>query len=306
MGWLNSMVSVRIVVKNLAAILALVVVRPLRDVWRTLRRRHPVRVFTFHRVTDVCRDGMTVGPRVFREQLCYLSRYHDVVPIERAVEILRAGTRLSRPVAAITFDDGYESVFDAARPAMAELGLPGCCYLSTALVGTSRRFEHDATHPLRDHFGVMTWEQVGTLRREGWSIGGHTANHPRLSTCDPATLRRELEEPLRAIEARLGLTAISMAYPFGGRTDITPEGMRLAATLGYTACCSDFGGENVPSSDTFHVHRIELGGAHPPLAWKTRTHGLDLGEWRMWWSRWRAGWSRPAEAGAPATAGPGA
>ena len=279
---MNSRTSLRLLAKNLLATLILAVVRPIRDFGRTLRRRHPVRVFTFHRVTDVCKDGMTVGPQVFREQLRYLSRHHQIVPIERAIEMLRAGAGLTRPVAAITFDDGYVSVFDAARPAMAELALPGCCYLSTGLVGTDRRFQHDASHPLREHFGVMTWAQVETLRQEGWSFGGHTVNHPRLSTLDTATLHQELAEPLLALEQRLGLTGVSMAYPFGGRTDITPEGLQLAKTLGYTACFSDFGGENFPATSTFHLRRIELGGNHPTLAWKTRSHGIDLGDLREW------------------------
>jgi peptidoglycan/xylan/chitin deacetylase (PgdA/CDA1 family) len=272
----------RQIAKGIAAIAILAVVRPIRDLWRTVRGSHPVRVFTFHRVTDICRDGMTVAPAVFRAQLAYVRAHHEVVPIERAIEILRAGAPLRRPVAALTFDDGYLSVFEAARPAMQEFGVPGCCYVSTGLVGTSRRFEHDAAHPLKEQFGVMSWEQVETLKREGWSIGGHTVNHARLSTLDSPTLRQELEEPLRVLDQRLGLKHISMAYPFGQQADITAEGMQLAASLGYTACCSDFGGENFPSAGTFHIQRIELGGSHPTLAWKTRAHGVDLGDLRQW------------------------
>jgi peptidoglycan/xylan/chitin deacetylase (PgdA/CDA1 family) len=274
----------RQIAKGIAAIAVLAVVRPIRDMWRTLRGTHPVRVFTFHRVTDICRDGMTIAPTVFRAQLVYVRRHHEVVPVERAIEILRAGLPLRRPVAALTFDDGYLSVFEAARPAMRDCGLPGCCYVSTGLVGTSRRFEHDDNHPLKEQFGVMSWEQVAILKREGWSIGGHTVNHARLSTLDSATLRQELEEPLRVLDERLGLTRVSMAYPFGQRTDITPEGMKLAEELGYTACFSDFGGENFPAAGTFHIQRIELGGNHPTLAWKSRVHGVDLGDLRQWLS----------------------
>lgn len=272
----------RQIAKSIAAIAVLALVRPLRDLWRTVRGTHPVRVFTFHRITDICRDGMTVGPAVFRHQLAYVRRHHDVVPVERAIEILKTGGPLRRPVAALTFDDGYLSVFEAARPAMQDYGLPGCCYVSTGLVSTNRRFEHDANHPLRDQFGVMSWEQVETLKRQGWSIGGHTINHARLSLLDSATLRKELEEPLQVLDQKLGLKQISMAYPFGQRGDITPEGMSLAQSLGYTACFSDFGGENFPSPSTFHIQRIELGGSHPTLAWKSRAHGVDLGDLRQW------------------------
>lgn len=273
---------VRKLAKDAAALVALGLVRPIRDWWRTLRRAHPVRVFTFHRVTDICRDGMTVSPDVFRRQLAYIRRHHEVVSVERAIDLLKAGAGLDHPVAAITFDDGYLSVYEAARPAIVEHNLPACCYLSTGLVGTDRRFEHDANHPLKAQFGVMSWTQVETLRSEGWSIGGHTVNHARLSSLDTPTLRQELEEPLRVLDQKLGLKQISMAYPFGQRPDITAEAMGLAQALGYTACFSDFGGENFPSGSTFHIQRIELGGNHPTLAWQCRAHGVDLGDIRQW------------------------
>jgi folate-dependent phosphoribosylglycinamide formyltransferase PurN len=68
--------------------------RPLRDVVRSLRRRHPVRVFTFHRVTWLCRDGMTVDPAAFRRQVAYIARHHDIVSLERDVALIREGARL--------------------------------------------------------------------------------------------------------------------------------------------------------------------------------------------------------------------
>jgi glycosyltransferase involved in cell wall biosynthesis len=72
-----------------------------------------------------------------------------------------------------------------------------------------------------------------------------------------------------------------MAYPFGGRTDITPEGILAAKSAGYSALASNFGGENFPGDDPFAIRRIDLGGDRDALMWKAAMHGLDLGPWRV-------------------------
>jgi peptidoglycan/xylan/chitin deacetylase (PgdA/CDA1 family) len=282
----------RFLVRTALTLPWLLLVRPVRDFIRTFRGRHPVRVFTFHRVTDLCRDGMTVPASVLRRQIAYVKRHHEVVPLERAVALAASGARLARPVAALSFDDGYRSVFERARPLLAEAGVSGCCFVSTDLLGTDRRFAHDENSPVREHLDLMSWEEVGRLRGEGWSVGGHSATHPRLSECSSERLREELSRPLTALRERLGLDGVPMAYPFGGPDDITDEAVRLVRELGYRACFSDFGGENFPGSDPFELRRIELGGDHDALAWRGRVHGLDFGAWTS-----RGLLERPREAG---------
>jgi hypothetical protein len=90
-------------------------------------------------------------------------------------------------------------------------------------------------------------------------------------------LNDELERPIAVLQERLGIDGPALAYPFGGRADITSGALAFARRVGYTACMSDFGGENHPPFDLFDIRRIELGGDHPTLAWKTRVHGLDVG-----------------------------
>ncbi len=275
--------SPRLIVKGAAAVGALAVLRPVRDLLRTLRGTHPVRVFTFHRVTDLCRDGMTVSPAVFGRQLAYVKRYHDVVPLERALELVRAGVRLRRPVAVLCFDDGYRSVFEQARPVMSAAGVVGTCFVCTDFVGSDRRFAHDAASQVRDQLDVMGWQELRALRQTGWSVGGHTATHARLSLCGPDELRDELERPLTALRERLELTAVTMAYPFGGVGDVPREFAEAVRRAGYVACFSNYGGENASPADCHDLRRIDLGGDHAGLAWKTYAHGIDLGRWRAWW-----------------------
>lgn len=266
----------RAVVKALAIGAALHVVRPLRDIARTVARRHPVRIFTFHRVSELCRDGMSVRPGEFVRQVEYIARTHDVVTMDEALRALAERRRLQRPMAVITFDDAYRSVHEQAFPVLRSLGLPATCFASTDLVGTERRFEHDAESPVRRHLDVMTWEQLRELQDAGWTIAGHTATHARLSECRGERLARELREPVRALAERLGIAEPVMSYPFGLAGDIDDAARREVVHAGYRACLDDFGGENIAPVDPFRIGRIEIGGDHAPLAWRARVHGIDL------------------------------
>lgn len=277
---LRAVLQPRAVAKTLAAVWMLAVWRKLRDVTRTIRGTHPVRVFTFHRVSDLCRDGMTVRPAVFLRMVAYIRRHHDVICVAAAVERLKRRGRFRRPTAVITFDDGYRSVYDYARPALTDHGIPGCCFVTTDLVGTDRRFAHDEANPVAVYLEVMDWGELRDLLDLGWELGCHTATHPRLSACDEPALRYELAEPLRAVRERLGLDGVAMAYPFGGPDDITPAAVAMVRATGYVACFNDSGGENHAAADPFALNRIELGGDHDTLAWKTRVHGFELGRWR--------------------------
>jgi peptidoglycan/xylan/chitin deacetylase (PgdA/CDA1 family) len=278
--------GLRQLASQIARALALYAWRPLRDALRTLRRRHPVRVFTFHRITDACRDGMTVSPELFRRQLDYVRRTHDVVTLEEALGLLATGARLRRPAAVITFDDGYRSVFDEAFPLMTEVGVPGCCFVTTGLVGTDRRFAHDEAHPASAQLDVMGWNEVFRLQMTGWTVGAHSETHSRLSALEPAAARAELERPLEMLRSCLGNDRIPLAFPFGGLGDFTEEHVAAARELGYAACFSNHGGENFPPADPYRLKRIDLGGDHQTLAWKMMARGLSLDRWRSVWERY--------------------
>jgi peptidoglycan/xylan/chitin deacetylase (PgdA/CDA1 family) len=265
----------------------------MRDVWRTVRGRHPVRFFTFHRVTDACRDGMTVNAKLFRRQLEYVLRTHQVVTLEESLELVQNGTRLRRPVAAITFDDGYLSVYQQAFPIMTELGVAGSCFLTTGLVGTEKRFPHDAGHPAEPVLGVMGWDEILALCMMGWTVGGHSMTHARLSQCEGKEARLELEHPIELLRLALGLKEIPWAFPFGGRDDFTADDVKAVRKLGYNACFSNHGGENVPPADPFDLKRIDIGGDHDTLAWKMMAHGISLDAGRGIWDRITANGQRP-------------
>lgn len=269
------------IAKGAAVATWLAVARPVRDAMRTLLRRHPVRVFTFHRVTWLCRDGMSISPDTFRRQIEYILRSHDVVNLDKALSLVAGGARLRKPVAAVTFDDGYESVIRCAEPTMRKLGMAGACFVCPEVMSADSRYQHDHSNPVRDWLRVMNWDELRALHREGWHVGSHTLSHARVSELQGDDLVREMWMPRAALRERLTPGPVAFAYPFGGPGDVSAGAIDLARKCGYLAVLSDHGGENIPGrGDAFAICRIDIGGGHDDLMWRAMVHGLDLAAWR--------------------------
>lgn len=273
----------RQVAKDAATVVALYLYRPFRDLIRTVRRRHPVRIFTFHRVSTLCRDGMTLTPVQFTQQVDYLSRHHQIVGLDEGIRLVRSGARLSRPVAVLTFDDAYRSVYTTAWPILSQRRLPATCFVSTDLVGTDRRFEHDADCGVQEQLPVMDWCELAALQEHGWTLGAHTANHVRLSACPAEKLRYEIEEPRRTLQTRLSSDAAVLAFPFGGPDDISAQALEIAHAVGHSTVLADYDGENHTGNSSFVLGRFDIGGDRSKLSWRALAHGLDFSQWRHLW-----------------------
>jgi len=109
-----------------------------------------VLILSYHRVVgDFALEAtrsmptMNVGQDTFKKQLETLAEDYDIVPLERALEVLEGKVRPGRDVAVITFDDGYRDVYDHAFPVMREMKIPGMVYVPSAFTGTNRRIAHD-------------------------------------------------------------------------------------------------------------------------------------------------------------------
>jgi peptidoglycan/xylan/chitin deacetylase (PgdA/CDA1 family) len=73
----------------------------------------------------------------FSQQLEYLGRNFDVMPLSRLVACLRAGQAPERAVS-ITFDDGYRNNLTLAYPLLRKWRMPATVFVTAGLVGTRK------------------------------------------------------------------------------------------------------------------------------------------------------------------------
>src|SRR3569832_422684 len=83
-----------------------------------LRFRDRLTILMYHAVIRAplpAKDWCFLPEASFQEQMSYLQRHFDVLPLQEATEKLKTGS-IRRPSAAITFDDGFQNNFDVAFP----------------------------------------------------------------------------------------------------------------------------------------------------------------------------------------------
>lgn len=221
-------------------------VMPLQEAIAASAGRSFLAVLLFHRVTDeIPEDGLTVSVARFRGICRFLRRSFRVVPLAEIFRLVRAGGPFPRRTVAITFDDSYRDNLDAAR-IMAECGLPGCFFIPSGFIDTERRFSWDDP---RQPLANLSWDEVREMIRLGHEIGSHTVNHPDLATVPPETVRRELVESKKRIEAQLGQAVRWFTYPFGGKRNFSADLVPLVVEAGYEGCLSGYGGFIYPQTD---------------------------------------------------------
>jgi peptidoglycan/xylan/chitin deacetylase (PgdA/CDA1 family) len=107
----------------------------------------------YHRVVERLNAGdgfalpaMEIRAAMLARHLDWLGRHFQIVSLEDLNAKL--GARRSRPLAAVTFDDGYSDIYHHAFPLLKRKGIPAGIFVITDLVGSSTLPAHEELHAL--------------------------------------------------------------------------------------------------------------------------------------------------------------
>jgi peptidoglycan/xylan/chitin deacetylase (PgdA/CDA1 family) len=190
-------------------------------------------ILCYHAISPSWPAALSVTPELFERQLdALVQRGYQSARLTEAV-IGEVGPR----VAVITFDDGYRSVLELAKPILDRYGFSATLYVPTAWPDEPRVMRWPGIDRWlgtvhEEEMRSVTWSELRTLDREGWEIGSHTCTHPRLPTLEDSALIEELSHSKARIEDELGHACTSLAYPYGGVDARVVEATRAA---GYSA-----------------------------------------------------------------------
>jgi peptidoglycan/xylan/chitin deacetylase (PgdA/CDA1 family) len=87
--------------------------------------------------------SLLVSRVMLERHLDWLGRRYRFIDLDELGALLESGRPPDRPVAAITFDDGYRDFYDLALPTLRKKGVPSALFVCTDLVGTARAQIHD-------------------------------------------------------------------------------------------------------------------------------------------------------------------
>jgi len=228
-------------------------------------------VLEYHHVASDTPPSTSVTPETFERHMDHLADndFH-VWSLPRLVEAVRAGETVPERTVAITFDDGYRSVYSEVFPRLRKRGWPFTIFVSTAYIdGGDRNF--------------VTWDQLREMEAAGVTIANHTVNHPHMvrrleGESEPEwrrRMRREIVDAQARLEKEVERPARLFAYPFG---EYSPAVEEIVADLGFVGFGQQSGAFG-PDSNYTALPRFPIATAFAGLesfALKVRSRPLPV------------------------------
>jgi peptidoglycan/xylan/chitin deacetylase (PgdA/CDA1 family) len=196
------------------------------------RSRHAA-FLCYHSVAEEGPPYLTVSPETFERQLAGLRRLGYKSGDARALEALATGWRPPRPLAFLTFDDGFRDTFERVFPLLQAYDFTALVFLVPPLVDSAGALAWPEMRAWRERhpacFRSVSWWEVEVMAEWGIEFGSHTCTHRQLCHLDDERLDQELLESRLRIKERLG-RCDTVAYPFGV---CTPRVAAAARGAGY-------------------------------------------------------------------------
>ena len=213
----------------------------------------------YHHVFDDERSG-------FEKQLKYLKNFGDFISITEAVDLLSGAHKMNGKYFCVSFDDGYQCLYDNMMPVTEALDVPVIIYLPTDYIGLKPENGEDLKM-IKDNLpnnpkllSFLDWEACNEMTAHKISFGSHTKSHTNLWDLDDLKLREELLSSKNIIEEKLQKNCLDFACPWGiidknfNPVITTP----VAKELGYRSFASTNRGRNFSESDLFQLRRDHL------------------------------------------------
>lgn len=151
----------------------------------------------------------------------------NIVPLPQLIENIKNKQPIKDKTIAITFDDGYDNVFEHARPILKANNWPYTVFVNSQFVD-NKYSRH------------MTWEQLRTIASEGATIANHTKNHHYLlrkpKDLSQAQWQQQIAADILHVEERIktevGHHYKLLAYPYGEFDQHTQATMQKHGFIG--------------------------------------------------------------------------
>lgn len=158
-------------------------------------------ILCYHSVSDD-QWQYSVNPQDFEKQLLWLKEHFEVLSLHDYLK----KSHTSRPKVALTFDDGYASVFENAFPIMSKLNMVGTVFLCNDVSKLGLK---------NDDKNILNERMITTLINAGWEVGYHSRSHEDLSTLKSDEM---LNHEIDPVDTKINSTMTKpryFAYPFG-------------------------------------------------------------------------------------------
>jgi peptidoglycan/xylan/chitin deacetylase (PgdA/CDA1 family) len=189
---------------------------------RLLKRQRRISILLYHSI-DLNNAHYNVNPEQFEMQMEYLRKNYDVVSLDTILNFIKKGKNLPEKPVAITFDDGYYSVYQNAYPVLKRYRFPAAVFIATGYVQKQMPLN-------RIQLRMLGWNEIREMSNNDVTIGAHTITHPDLEQVDLETAKKEILGSREEIEENIGKDVRYFASPYGRENE---EIVNLIRSMGF-------------------------------------------------------------------------
>ena len=197
--------------------------------------------------------SLTVSLKSFERQIRWLSQKgYETISLERLGRFIQGQDTLPTKPVIITFDDGYQSVWDHAKPVLDQSGFTATVFLVFRAIGKGNIWDLQKSIPI---LSCMDQDTCRRLLDDGWEIGSHGLNHFALTELAPNALNHELTGSKISLEKLFKCQVTAFCYPHGAWNQKIKEHVKRA---GYQVACAISPKSASVTDDPWALRRVKV------------------------------------------------
>ena len=157
-------------------------------------------VLCYHAVESQWQSALAVDPADFEAQCQWVSRHREALSLDQALTRMGRDGRLPRGQVHLSFDDGFESLYDSMFPAVTRYGLPSSVFLVAQTLTPQGQVVDWVDDPPECPPSTLTLDQVLEMQDAGVDFQSHTWAHRDLTTLDPSECVEDLRSSRQLLE----------------------------------------------------------------------------------------------------------
>jgi peptidoglycan/xylan/chitin deacetylase (PgdA/CDA1 family) len=207
-----------------------------------------VPILVYHNISTQEKGKLSIASRTFDAQIRQLhAEGFHAVSLADFMAFTAGRRQLPRKSVLITFDDGYKSFIQYARPILKDYGFGATLFVYSDFLGGS---------------SALSWRELRTLTEQGYDVQAHSKTHANLRRQDGESeavytkrLESELAFPQTLFQKNLGRPSEALAYPFGEMDD---DLIPYVAKYGYTVAFTVRRQSNAAFVSPFRISRSQI------------------------------------------------
>ncbi len=213
-------------------------------------------ILMYHKVDVRNEVGINaIHPEKFRQQITFLveNGYQTIT-----FQDLLYGSALPPKPLILTFDDGYECIYEHAFPVLRAAGYRAIIYIVTGFMGKMNQWDANLGGI---RFRHLARAQLQEMDRAGWELGSHGVTHRALTRLGSKQVAKELVQSKMRLSVLSRRPVVSLAYPFGLHNHAVQAAARAAGY--YFGCTGIHAGRRASllSIQRVPVYQLEGPGA---------------------------------------------